>query len=213
MSLASEIQAYHDGPIARVAEIGAGTGKGTQVLLRLGGELTCIEPDPLMAAHLPPSNGVDVLACAMAWHWTQEQGRYERALAALAPHGTLAIFSHKFAFAHPGEGADLEAAYASVPDRHLDHDQFWYYREIAHSGLFGDVRCSVTHRDWPLSTEQYVALTGTLSPFLRRPKAEQQTQLARLRAAIDGFGGTVTIDLRTTLVLAKARSHSPGGEG
>ena len=33
-------------------EIGAGTGKGTEVLALLGAPLTCVEPDPRMAAVL-----------------------------------------------------------------------------------------------------------------------------------------------------------------
>ncbi|MBQ1068082.1 class I SAM-dependent methyltransferase [Micromonospora chalcea] len=85
--IAESILAYHGGTPASVVEVGAGTGKGTEVLARLGAPLTCVEPDALMAARLaerfpdarieattferwsPPAGGVDVLACAMAWHW------------------------------------------------------------------------------------------------------------------------------------------------
>jgi len=68
-----------------VVELGAGTGKGTDVLVRLGAAVTCIEPDPRMSAVLrakhdvtvvtstfenwaPPDGGVDVIAAALAWH-------------------------------------------------------------------------------------------------------------------------------------------------
>ena len=50
--LADAIVAYHGGAPASVAEIGAGTGKGTEVLAALGAPMTCIEPDPRMAAVL-----------------------------------------------------------------------------------------------------------------------------------------------------------------
>ncbi|MFJ8202708.1 methyltransferase domain-containing protein [Micromonospora chalcea] len=83
--IAESILAYHGGTPASVVEVGAGTGKGTEVLARLGAPLTCLEPDARMAARLaerfpdarieattferwsPPAGGVDVLACAMAW--------------------------------------------------------------------------------------------------------------------------------------------------
>ena len=41
---------HHGGRPASVAEIGAGTGKGTELFVRLGAPVTCIEPDPRMAA-------------------------------------------------------------------------------------------------------------------------------------------------------------------
>ena len=85
--VADAIVAYHGSGPASVAEIGAGTGKGTEVLAAIGAPLICIEPDPRMAGLLkdkvpraevytgtfeqwtPPPGGVDVLGCAMAWHW------------------------------------------------------------------------------------------------------------------------------------------------
>src|SRR4051812_41731103 len=82
-AVADAIIAYHGGVPASVAEIGAGTGKGTEVLAAIGAPLTCIEPDLRMAELLgakfpwaqvhvgkfeqwsPPPGGVAVLACAM----------------------------------------------------------------------------------------------------------------------------------------------------
>ena len=40
---------FQGGPTS-VAELGAGTGKGTELLVRLGMPVTCVEPDPRMAA-------------------------------------------------------------------------------------------------------------------------------------------------------------------
>src|SRR4051794_27100887 len=74
-------------PAGDVVDIGAGTGKGTEVLLGLGAKVTAIEPDARMAAVLrarfpsvdvqvttfeewaAPPGGVAVLGCALAWHW------------------------------------------------------------------------------------------------------------------------------------------------
>ena len=81
--IAESALAHHGGTPASVVEVGA----GTDVLVGIGAPITCVEPDALMAARLterfpdarvevttferwaPPAGGVDVLACATAWHW------------------------------------------------------------------------------------------------------------------------------------------------
>ncbi|MEE3919938.1 class I SAM-dependent methyltransferase [Micromonospora sp. BRA006-A] len=121
--LAESIVAYHGGTPASVVEVGAGTGKGTEVLARLSAPLTCVEPDALMAARLaerfpearveattferwsPPAGGVDVLACAMAWHWLDAATRNALARRALAPGGTLAVFGHRYDYADAAQQA------------------------------------------------------------------------------------------------------------
>ncbi|WP_020524310.1 class I SAM-dependent methyltransferase [Catelliglobosispora koreensis] len=217
-NLTSYIKAYHSGPLTSVTEIGAGTGLGTAVLLPLGAPVTCIEPDPRMSALLPsaatvftgtftdwtpPPGGVDLLACAMAWHWLDPQTRCAQAFDALAPGGTLAVFGHKYCFADPAQSAALDPAYAAGGNYHRERPQFWVYDDVTGSGLFTGVQCHVLSRDLTLTTEQFLTLTGTFSPFLRRPAEEQATVLAVLKSTIDGFGGSVALDLRTTLVLAR----------
>ncbi len=77
----------------RVADVGAGTGKLTAVLLALGHEVVAIEPDEAMlgrlrdrhggddrlstatgaAEDLPlPDEAVDAVICGQAWHWFDE---------------------------------------------------------------------------------------------------------------------------------------------
>lgn len=46
--VAEAVLAYHGGVPAHVVELGAGTGKGTEVLPHVGAPITCIEPDPRM---------------------------------------------------------------------------------------------------------------------------------------------------------------------
>jgi trans-aconitate methyltransferase len=74
------------------AEIGAGTGKATVLFAGRGFPITCVEPDPRMAARLserlpdadvtvvacafedwqPPPSGVDLLYASLAWRRTAE---------------------------------------------------------------------------------------------------------------------------------------------
>jgi trans-aconitate methyltransferase len=77
---------YAGGTPSHVVEVGAGTGKATAVFRPRVAAMTCLEPDPAMAAVLrrthpdvrveqlgfedwgPPSGGVPLLICAQAWH-------------------------------------------------------------------------------------------------------------------------------------------------
>src|SRR5262245_13632569 len=91
-ALAAVTRAHGGRPIS-VADVGAGTGKATELLLRLGVPVTAVEPDGRMAAVLtkkfpqvevanvafeewtPPPGGVGLVACATAWHWMDERTR------------------------------------------------------------------------------------------------------------------------------------------
>lgn len=217
--LGASILTYHGGVPGSVAEIGAGTGKGTAVLAGLGAPLTCIEPDPLMAAVLaerfpaaavhntafeqwtPPAGGVDLLACAMAWHWLDPATRNDRAFDALAPGGTLAVFGHRYGYLDPAQGAAVRAILDAVPDKPTD----WFHDDVVAHGRFSGVRKEVFQTPLPLDRTGYLNLMATFGPHLRRtPEARRQVEEA-LGRLVDDCGGTVVLDLRTTLVLGRRR--------
>ena len=222
--IAEAIGSYVERPLRTVAEIGAGTGHGTAVLLRLGAPVTCVEPDPRMAAVLavrhpavrvevapferwsPPPGGVSVLACAMAWHWLDPATRNRRAFDALAPGGTLAVFGHRYAYADPVHDAAIGAAFRAVagggeqpparPDSGARDD-------VTAAGLFGDVAFVHLTRPLPMSTAAYLRLVRTFGPFRARPAAQRQAVLDALTETLDGLGGGTVLDLRTSLTLAR----------
>ncbi|NES15971.1 MULTISPECIES: trans-aconitate 2-methyltransferase [Micromonospora] len=216
------VRAYHGGVPAALVEVGAGTGLATRTLLGLGAPMTCVEPDRRMAAALadrfpqvevatvafeewtPPAGGVPALACAMAWHWLDPATRNRRAHDALAPGGTLAVFGHRYAYADPAHAAAVAAAFAAAdPPARGERPEGWFHADVVDSGLFVDVRSLPFRRLLPLDTAAYLRLVSTFSPQLRRPPELRERVLAALGAAVDGFGGTVVLDLRTTLVLAR----------
>ncbi|WP_200216210.1 class I SAM-dependent methyltransferase [Micromonospora coerulea] len=221
-AIAEAIGGYHGGAPGRLVEVGAGTGRATEVLLGLGAPMTCVEPDARMAARLaarfprvevvvaafeewtPPPGGVPALACAMAWHWLDPATRNRRAYEALAPGGTLAVFGHRYAYVNPAHAAALRAAFESVdPATQGDRPEDWFHADVADSGLFTDVRVVPFRRAVPLDTAAYQRLVSTFSPQLKRPPELRARVLAAVGAAADGFGGTVVLDLRTALVLAR----------
>ncbi len=97
-------------PGAEVAEVGAGTGKGTRLLAGRGLQVLALEPDPAMAAvarrncaglagvriepagfeEWVPVPPVSAIVSFQAWHWTDPATRYEHAADALVPGGCLA---------------------------------------------------------------------------------------------------------------------------
>ncbi|MEU1757237.1 pentapeptide repeat-containing protein [Micromonospora matsumotoense] len=184
--------------------------------------VTCVEPDARMAAVLaarfpdvevvvarfaqwsPPPGGVPLLACALAWHWLDPATRNRQAHDALTPGGTLAVFAHRYDYVDPAHAAAIRAAFESVdPVPHHDQPEDWFHADITASGLFTDVRSVALRRPVPLTTAGYQRLVDTFSPQLRRPLELRDRVRAAIGVAVDGFGGTVTLDLRTTLVLAR----------
>ncbi len=213
------ILAFHGGTPASAAEVGAGTGKATELLLRLDIPVTCVEPDPRMAAVLaakfprahvvtatfeqwdPPAGGVDVITCALAWHWLDPATRNRRARAALRPGGVLAVFAHKYGYADPAVSATIDGVLRSVDPTVRARPEHWLIDDIRGSGAWSDAQESVRHAYPELSRRDYLRLVQTFSPFMRHSAKDRQTVLERLDAALDD---TVALDLTTTLVLARA---------
>jgi SAM-dependent methyltransferase len=223
-ALVDAILVYCGGVPASVVEIGAGTGKGTEVLATIGAPLTCIEPDPRMAALLsakfpqaqvhvgrfeqwsPPPGGAGLLACAMAWHWLDPNSRNLHARNALAPGGTLALFGHRYGYADERQAAAIGAALHALDSTAQERPADWMYEDVLAGGEFTNVQVETFQRDLPLTGDQYLALVRTFGPFLTRPPELQRRGLDALGRLVEYFGGTVVIDLRTTLTLARARS-------
>ena len=92
----------------RVADIGAGTGKLTATLVRLGAEVTAVEPDPQMLAELRrampavrsapgsaeeiplPDASVDAVLAGQAMHWFDMDRALPEIARVLRPGGVLA---------------------------------------------------------------------------------------------------------------------------
>jgi trans-aconitate methyltransferase len=220
--LADAIAGYHGSTPTSVVEIGAGTGKGTEVLAALAAPLTCIEPDPRMATRLtgrfprahvligtfeqwrPPPGGVALLACAMAWHWLDPATRNTKARAALTAGGTLALFGHRYGYADPDQAAAIRATLDELDSTAKERPADWMYHDVMAAGEFTDVRTERFRRSLPLARDEYLALVSTFGPFLTRPPELQRRGLDALGRLVDDFGGTVTLDLLTTLTLGRA---------
>jgi SAM-dependent methyltransferase len=209
------------GPGDAALEVGAGTGKATRGFLARGLRVHALEPSPGMAAVLR-GHGVEVeestfevwplragafrvVYAAQAWHWVQSDDRYEKAAAALAAGGTLALFWNRGREWDGPLGTDNDAAYDEhAPnltggahwrlDRHLD--------ELAAVPAFEGVTKRVITWEQRYSTDEWVTLLGTHSDHRILPE-EQRTRLhAAVGDVIDRHGGSVDVTYDTLLYLA-----------
>ena len=94
---------------ADVVDLGAGTGKLTRGLVALGHRVTAVEPLPEMLEHLRravpaatavtgsaeqiplPDGSADVVACAQAFHWFDQQAALREIARVLRPGGRIAL--------------------------------------------------------------------------------------------------------------------------
>jgi SAM-dependent methyltransferase len=219
-SMADAMAEYLGTAPSLVAEIGAGTGKGTELFARLGAPMLCVEPDPRMAEHLrakfpqarivigdfdswSPDSPVPVLAATLVWHLLDEHRRCARAHELLADGGVLAIVGRKHANAVPKQAVALDAAYGADGRAYPDRRPEWIADDLTASGLFTDVTMSRHDTDLSLPLEQYLRLVQTWSPFRLRTPPQQERLLAALREVVEATGGVVQMRLETTLNLAR----------
>jgi SAM-dependent methyltransferase len=212
---------YAGGRPGPIVELGAGTGKATELLLHLQPRITAIEPDERMAAVLrakypqvevvnatfeewtAPAGRAGLIACASAWHWLDPGIRHHRAAEALKPGGVLALFLNRFRHRDPQQQAAIDALLYRMDPAVTERPLTWPYDEVKAAGVWIDVEEHTWHRHPELDRDRYLALMQTFGPFRTRAPALQERTLAGLGELIDGFGGSVVLDLRTVLVLAR----------
>lgn len=122
-------------PESRIVEVGAGTGKATELLAARGLDVTAIEPSAEMAAvarvklarwpavrlvetsfeSWEPAGPFDAVVSANAWHWVDPAVRCALAHRALVPDGTLAAVWAFPDWERCPERDALSLAYRSAP--------------------------------------------------------------------------------------------------
>ena len=209
----------------RVLEVGAGTGKATELLAGAGFTVTAIEPGAQMAAvlrakQLPnvtvvesrfedyAATGFDLVLAAQAWHWMDPASKFALAAAA-AP--TLALLSNEKAPIDPALRAELNAAYARhvpaqvqrYPIDAVAEARATFTADLAASGLFAEPR--VVELPWTerYTTARYLDLISTYSDHAVLPTEARAALFAEIAAAIDARGGTIEVPYVTLVVIAR----------
>jgi len=214
---------YAGGRPARAVEVGAGTGLATRLFAPACGALTCVEPDPEMAAVLsarfagtevrvevsgfeqwrPPAGGVDLLYAAQSWHWVDPVRRWDLAHDALAPGGVIALFGHRYEVADEAIRADLDDVYRRLAPSIADDAAF----PVRPYG-FDIERATDLRREelvWtvPTSTRDYLRLLATFSSHRMLDDDVRERLWAGIGEVIDVHGGVVGQQITTGLSLGR----------
>lgn len=215
-----ELRAHVAG--THVLEVGAGTGKATELLARSGYTVTAVEPGVqlcaiLRAKALPDVQVVqarfedlhphdfDLVLAAQSWHWMAAD-RFERAAAA-AP--VLVILRNEKAPIDRALRAELDVAY----DHHLPagakppHDEVPgaradYTRSIIDSGLYRPPYVAELPWTERYPTARYLQLLATYSDHAVLPAATRDALFAEIAAAIDRRGGMIEVPYVTLVFIA-----------
>ncbi|QFY11057.1 methyltransferase domain-containing protein [Nonomuraea phyllanthi] len=222
--LVAEVLDY--APPGPVLEVGAGTGKATAAFALRTADLTCVEPDPRMAAALRakcpgvrveigifeeyvPDRPFSLLYSAQAWHWVDGETRWDLAHAALAPSGAVAVFWNRYGITDPG----LRDALAAVDARYgvttssLHSDTSVRTRaarhELTDDPRFTDLDQRAYTRTDRYEPARYLDLVRSISAY-RILDPGTRDALVRDVAALVGDG--VDLTLVTDLTLARRRA-------
>jgi SAM-dependent methyltransferase len=220
----------------RLLEVGAGTGKATELFAARGAAVLAVEPSGEMAAvarrRCAAYPGVEIiesdferlefsgeafplLYSAQAWHWIDPAVRYQRARAALASGGLLAVFWNRpawgtseireaLAAAYRRFAPDMPAGAALHPEnRSPEGDEEWA-AEIARVPGFEDPHVRFYRRSQDYSAAEYAGLISTLSDVQILEPPARAGLLQAIESAILEHGGTLTMPLVTRLHTARA---------
>jgi len=188
----------------RVADIGAGTGKLTATLLRLGADVTALEPDPQMLAELRrampvvrsvpgraeelplPDASVDAVLAGQAMHWFDMNRALPEIARVLRPGGVLAglwnVDDDRVGWV--AELAGISKRKASVTlMRWRDGEGRSRQERLAEagSGLFHPAEEGEFGHGQARTADSLLATIGTHSHLLVMEEAERAGLLARVR--------------------------------
>jgi SAM-dependent methyltransferase len=161
----------------RVADLGAGTGILSRLLLRLGHEVIAIEPDSRMRARLAqasrgviavggtaeeiplPDGSVDAVVAGQAYHWFDTERAHAEVARVLRSGGVFAALRNDADLLVPWtvrlvEVIDGPEALSNARER------------LSFGGLFGSVAVAEFRHEMWLTLDDLLALTTTRSPYL-----------------------------------------------
>lgn len=176
-----------------VADVGAGTGKLTGLLLDLGHQVIAVDPSHDMLAQLRtaypsarvrrgtgeatglPDESVAAVCYAQSWHWVEPAAGTAEAARVLAPGGTLALIWNFLDDDDPGVAA-VEAAMHALHVGAAPRDDS--FADVGDP--FGYEGRREATWSLPTTTADLAALVTTRSYYLARPENER----AYLRRAV-----------------------------
>lgn len=158
----------------------------------------------------------DLVMSAQAWHWIDPHVGYAKAHDVLVPFGVLALFWNRLVWEDVVLRTDLKGVYARLAPElatnspgflGLDgrEDPSERAREIAESGLFGDVLVEIFQWSEEYERDRYLQLLNTQSHHRMLSKDKRRQLLEAVAGVIDQRGGKIRVDYSTELFLARSK--------
>ncbi len=203
-----------------VAEIGAGTGLLTRLLVRRALEVFAIEPDPRMrevleervsGAHVEDGRGeeipladasVDAVLASSSWHWVDHRQGFTEAARVLRPGGTLGLLwtgpDRRVPWVRQmmagGMVLSEEQRRKSDAERHRRHRP-----QVPHGAPFGSPEVAVFHGVKRASLDDLVGLPGTYADTISSDSRTRERLLADVRrflvSEIDVGDGDISLPI------------------
>ncbi|BBD57706.1 type 12 methyltransferase [Nostoc sp. HK-01] len=227
------IKAAQLSPDAKILEVGCGPGTATTSFAQLGYSMLCLEPNPdffelaKQNCQLYPNVEIqnssfeewnlqpeqfDAVLAASSFHWIPAEVGYPKAANTLKDNGHLLLFWNK----------ELQPSYAvyqrlsEVYQKHapsLDRYESWETQQeifkgfgsiVIDSGKFKDIQFGEVTSDVVYSTDEYLALLNTYSPYIQLDADTKKTLFAELTQLINNdFGGSLQLSYISAFHICK----------
>jgi SAM-dependent methyltransferase len=211
----------------RVLDLGAGTGKLTALLARLGADVTAVEPDEAMLAELHrqlpsvralhgpaeaiplPDGSVDVVLCGQSMHWFDLKRAVPEIARVLVGGGVLAALWNSDDDRVPWVAGLRDASEgAAAPTLSVRRG------ETATFGVnqFGDLFEPITRAEFanslPRTAQSLVATMATHSQVLVLPPADRERLLGQVRDYLAARPETGAGEFELPMVTTVLRTRS-----
>lgn len=223
-------------PETRILEIAPGTGIATLVLARQGCPITAIEMGPEMAAvarkKLVNFNNVEIITstfegwaltehefdlvmCGTAFHWIDQQIRWQKSAAALRPDGFLALFRYDhvaggdedfFRQVHDCYRQHMPGVDSYIPLPEIANYHLAHVPELESSGLFCAPEIRTYVKEETYTREQYLKLLSTYSGHITLDPVNRANLFECVSSLIDQkFNGRIRKCYLYELIVARKR--------
>lgn len=213
---------------SKILEIGAGSGKATELFVDRGFDMFCVEPGKNLVEkglkRFSSTNKVkyyngrfedwdelkdyfDLAISAQAFHWVQKPLGFEKCASSLKANGYIGLFWNLYiTYNEPIDNElDKTGMIFLQSEEECENRIKSHIEEINSSGCFKE---SKTYRfPWSkkYSTDEYIGFMKTGNQYLSASETERQQAEDKVRAIIDSYGGFITRHYLCVLFLAQKK--------
>ncbi len=217
---------------SKILEIGAGSGKATELFVNKGLNITCIEPGENLALEgekkfkntgqvqyivnrfedwIEVPEYFDLVFSAQAFHWVPKPIGFEKSYNTLKPGKYLGLFWNFYYSTGENVELELHKLFEEFPLAYIDTKESLEkriqknIREIQDCQYFTNIE--VLQYPWSQvsNTEEYLGFIRTGNGYLTLTEDERRLAEERLTAIIEDNGGSILRSYQCTLFLAQKK--------